>query len=162
MNQLYNVHVDDKVFRLTHNTINTYPTALLARIVNGELDENDNVVMVGNNIYIDRDPKSFAYVIDKLRNYDFDLDSITDEMFKRKVIDDLDYFDLYCVFDKKKNDTDEYDENVLENLQDVSNDPLIMQAIRDQNFVDSSSSESLEFNDDDVDEDDHDDGYEMI
>ena len=69
---------------------------------------------------------------------------------------------MYCVFDKKKNDNDEYDENVLENLQDVSNDPLIMQAIRDQNFVDSSSSESLEFNDEDIDEDDHDDGYEMI
>jgi hypothetical protein len=162
MNQLYNVHVDDKVFRLTHSTINTYPNALLARIVDGDLDENDIVIMVGNNIYIDRDPKSFAYVIDKLRNYDFDLDSITDDMFKRKVIDDLDYFDLYCVFDKTKNDNDEYDENVLENLQDVSNDPLIMQAIRDQNFVDSSSSESLEFNDDDIDEDDHDDGYEMI
>lgn len=162
MNQLYNVHVDDKVFRLTHNTINTYPNALLARIVNGDLDENDIVIMVGNNIYIDRDPKSFAYVIDKLRNYDFALDSITDEMFRRKVIDDLDYFDLYCVFDKKENNNDEYDENVLENLQDVSNDPLIMQAIRDQNFVDSSSSESLEFNDEDIDEDDHDDGYEMI
>lgn len=162
MNNIYNVHVDDKVFRLTHNTINTYPNALLARMVNGELDENDIVIMVGANIYIDRDPKSFAYVVDKLRNYDFDLDSIQDDMFRRKVIDDLDYFDLYCAFNKKEKNDDEHNEIVLENLQDVSNDPLIMQAIRDQNFMDSSSSESFDFKDEDDEEGDEDDGYEII
>ena len=92
---LFVLHVDDKIFCLTRKTIEKYPDSLLCRVINGDCTD-DIVIKSGNDIYIDRDPKSFAYVVDYLRNYDVIYDKISDEYLKSKVIDDLDYFGLYC------------------------------------------------------------------
>ena len=98
---MFIIHVDDKIFTLMRKTIESYPNTLLARAITqtGASFEHQYVRVCGSDIYVDRDPESFKYVIDRLRNYEINLDSITDEYFKRKVIDDLDYFDLLCAFD---------------------------------------------------------------
>ena len=94
-NELFTLHVDDHIFTLTRKTIEMYPNTLLVNVIDNKTTV-DRVIRVGNDIYIDRDPKSFAYVVDYLRNYDINLDDIKDDYFRRKVVDDLDYFDLYC------------------------------------------------------------------
>jgi hypothetical protein len=96
---MYKFHVDDKTFVLMRETIESYPNTLLAKGIQNPNFKDKYIKISGNDIYIDRNPESFKYVIDRLRNYEINLDSITDEFFKRRVIDDLDYFDLFCPFD---------------------------------------------------------------
>jgi hypothetical protein len=106
---MFIIHVDDKIFTLMRKTIESYPNTLLARAIKqiGTSFEHQYVRVCGSDIYVDRDPESFKYVIDRLRNYEINLDSITDEYFKKKVIDDLDYFDLLCAFDGNNDDGDD-------------------------------------------------------
>lgn len=103
-NNIFKIHVDDKFFTLTRKTIESYPDGLLAKAINNPATEYKYVVVCHNNIYVDRDPKSFSYVIDRLRNYEICVDLISDDLFRKKVIDDLDYFDLYCNFNTEECD----------------------------------------------------------
>jgi hypothetical protein len=169
MDNLFSIHVDNRVFRLTRRTIQLYPDGLLARAINTPNFADHYVIVNGNDIYVDRDPESFKYVIDKLRNYDLGFDLITDEILKKKIIDDLDYFDLYCNYNKL-DDVETHDptmvkqfwerlenddvENPMEIIQNISSDPSVLELAKEQNKVnDESSSDSLELSDED---------YEMI
>ena len=186
-NVIFTLYVDDCIFRLTRKTIEMYPNTLLINIIN-EKTTVDRIIKDGTDLYIDRDPKSFAYVVDYLRNYDVNLDDIKDEYFRRKVVDDLDYFDLYCNYnsldcevklidipnDEKKSDivTDIFaiqtepllDEGSisLEAMNDISTNPLFR---AEHKQFDESSTESIEFGEDDhISEhgSDNDSGYEII
>lgn len=119
MNKLYTIHVDDKIFVLTKDTINTHDGNLLKKAINynGGIFYDKYVMIHGDDIYVDRDPKSFSYVIDHLRNYQFNVDDITDEYFKRKVIDDLDYFGLYCNFGSIGNFDDDVNDIAEEDIK---------------------------------------------
>ncbi len=91
---MYKIHVDDKLFIVTLETINSYPDNLLAQVIQGK---QDNCVKLATpDIYVDKNPVSFAYVISTLRGYWVNLDSITDDGLRAHVIDDLEYFGLYC------------------------------------------------------------------
>lgn len=95
---MYNIYVDDKLFAVTRTTINNYPSGLLSKIINGT-GTSPYVIVDNNDLYVDRDPKSFAFVIDYLRNYDIMLSKVTDPFLREKIVDDLDYFGLYCNYD---------------------------------------------------------------
>lgn len=191
-NDLFKIHVDDKLFIMTRRTIESNPESLLARAIreNEKYDylgeEYKYVVVDGFDVYVDRNPESFVYVINKLRNYEIDLDSVTDIILKKQIIDDLDYFDLYCNYDVESCDitfctdttsecnTDEVNtlktdpisslndmspDNVnLDMMQTISNDQELSKLIKEQNIKKKceSSSDSLEFSEEDMD------GYELV
>ena len=191
-NDLFKIHVDDKLFVMTRRTIESNPESLLARAIreNEKYDylgeEYKYVVVDGFDVYVDRNPESFVYVINKLRNYEIDLDSVTDIILKKQIVDDLDYFDLYCNYDVESCDitfctdttsecnTDEVNtlktdpisslndmspDNVnLDMMQTISNDQELSKLIKEQNIKKKceSSSDSLEFSEEDMD------GYELV
>lgn len=176
MNKLYTIHVDDKIYVMTKVTIESHKGNLLAKAINwsGSVFFDKHVVIHGNDIYVDRDPKSFGYVIDYLRNYQFNVDDITDEYFKRKVIDDLDYFGLYCNYDDDYDDMPELvgDDklnklmDIISNgsfnselIQQVSNNVDAIELIKQQyenKDVEDSPVGSLDFSDSE------DDNYESV
>jgi len=91
---LFTILVDNKKFVVTRATLLNYPESLLTKLVTNK--KNDQYVAIdGNTIYIDRDPESFTFVINFYRGYKFDIEEITDNVLKSKVIADLRYFGLY-------------------------------------------------------------------
>ncbi len=131
-NEIFMLHVDDKVFNLTRRTIETYPNTLLANVINGIFVDN-RIIRDGRYLYIDRDPESFKYVVYYLRNYEVDLDLITNVFLKKQVIDDLDHFGLYCNYDKVNDNhnvvpmvgiVDEINTNDNQNITQNDDDPM--------------------------------------
>jgi hypothetical protein len=126
MNEAFNLFVDDKKFVVTKYSIKSFPGSLLDRLIEGYCVPNENkyVIKNGNDIIIDRDPKSFAYVVNYLRNYEVNLDLIDDVMFKKKVIDDLDYFELYCNYDRKVDLDDCINSSICNENDNVDSDDI--------------------------------------
>ncbi len=139
-NELFILHVDDKIFNLTRRTIETYPDTLLVNVINGVCSD-DRVIKQGKHLYIDRDPESFKYVVYCLRNYEMDINSITNDNFKRQVIDDLDHFGLYCNYDNVK------DNHSVVPMVNIADDKQNVQLDSDndemQQFVDQIISNKL-------------------
>lgn len=96
---MYKLHADDKTWVLFRETIEAFPNTLLANLIKYPTKKYPYAQIHGNDIYIDRDPASFKYVVDRMRNYEIYVDLISDDVFRKKVIDDLDHFDLYCMID---------------------------------------------------------------
>lgn len=91
---LLNIVVDDRKFIVKQSTLNKYPDSLLTKLIADK--KNDQYVFIDNNtIYIDRNPESFTYIIDFYRGYKFDIEDISDNILKSKIITDLRYFGLY-------------------------------------------------------------------
>jgi hypothetical protein len=66
----YRIIADDKVFHLSHYTIDKYPESLLYKLVNDNDTSNHAFFdKSANTITLDMDPNSVKVVIDYLRNY---------------------------------------------------------------------------------------------
>ena len=142
-NELFTLHVDDKVFYLTRRTIELYSDTLLVDVIDDKCTD-DRIIKNGNALYIDRDPKSFAYVVDYFRNYEVDLESITDSFLKKKVIDDLDHFDLYCNYDNPKNNVAPMvNININENVIVAENTECDDELDNNDTFVDQLATNKL-------------------
>ncbi|ARF09490.1 BTB/POZ domain protein [Indivirus ILV1] len=87
---------DDRKFVLQKDTFNDFPNSLLTQVVNGETTDKTIYVdpLQKNLFYVNRNPKSFGYIIDHLRGYDIDLDNINDKNLREKVLHDLKYYNL--------------------------------------------------------------------
>jgi len=92
-NELLTFYIDDHKFSLAKSLINNYPESHLLKIINGTI--KDKYIMVDkNDIYVNKDPDVFTYIIDILRGYDFVIDNIKDNRLKCKLDNDLKYFGL--------------------------------------------------------------------
>ena len=128
MESVYNIFVDDQKFIVTKATLLNFPNSLLAQLIKNNYSDECAVVN-GNNIYIDRDPKSFAFVIDTYRKYPIDVEDIQDDLLKKKVIQDLKHFKLYkeiVSFNYNQNifnaddECENEDEDILNNILKTS------------------------------------------
>lgn len=116
MDSVYNIFADDQKFIVTKATLLNFPNSLLPQLIkNNHSDEC--VVVDGNNIYIDRDPKSFLYVIDTYRKYPVDVEDIQDDLLKKKVMQDLKHFKLY-----KETVSLNYNQNIFSNDDECDNE----------------------------------------
>lgn len=92
---LYTLYADDRKFMIKGESLDQFPESLLTKlIIEGESNKycfSDS----NNNIYIDRDPISVAYIVNTYRQYDFDVDNIQDDELRNKVKTDLKLFGLY-------------------------------------------------------------------
>ncbi|MCJ7636444.1 MAG: hypothetical protein MUO21_03055 [Nitrososphaeraceae archaeon] len=95
-NNLVTFLVDDRKFVLTKNTFDDYPHSRLTQIINHEIqDKSISKDAIHDNVFhVNRDPKAFKYIIDHLRGYDVDLDTIKNSNLKNKVLHDLKYFNI--------------------------------------------------------------------
>jgi|688.fasta_scaffold341822_2 hypothetical protein len=92
-NKLLTFHIDDIKFTITKSSLNNFPNSRLAKIINGNI--NDNFVYIDkNNVYVNKDPRSFVYIIDILRGYDVNLDQNDDPKLRKKIETDIKYFGL--------------------------------------------------------------------
>lgn len=91
MNNFFNLILDDKKFMVSKSSIYSITNFLLRRILENKVVD-PNISVDGNNIFINRDPGSFSYIVDILRGYSVNLKNIKDDSLKSKVNDDLKYF----------------------------------------------------------------------
>ena len=91
---MFTIYLDNSKFMLTEYTINKYPHSLLAKIINDQIID-PFIVKKGNNIYIDRDPLIFNYIVDTYRGYKTNLENETDTIRKENVLSDFKYFGLH-------------------------------------------------------------------
>jgi len=113
-NELLTFYIDDHKFSLAKSLINNYPESHLLKIINGTI--KDKYVMVDkNDVYVNKDPEVFIYIIDVLRGYDFVIDNIKDHRLKCKLDNDLKYFGLYHTITKPTT------ESIIESKKDVMN-----------------------------------------
>ncbi|QKF94070.1 SKP1/BTB/POz domain-containing protein [Fadolivirus algeromassiliense] len=124
--------VDDHRFVLHRDTLNKHKNSIFVRVINKT--KKDPYILFDeqtNTLYVDRDPLSFAYVIDCLRGYDCQIDTITDINLRYKVIHDFKYFGLYkdthgnmdkhIIFEGEKTDEDDVGE-ILKSTENDYND----------------------------------------
>ena len=122
--ELFTFIVDDYKFTVTKSTINNYSSSHLCKVLNGTVKDNCIIVNTETNtVYIDRDPEAFAYIVDTLRGYRYDVDAITDLRLKHKVEVDLKYFGL-CKTETPKSNTvvTEKDVDEIDNILKSSNE----------------------------------------
>lgn len=95
-NNLVTFLVDDRKFVLTKDTFDDYPHSLLTQIINRETQDKSILQdsINDNTFHVNRDPKAFKYIIDHLRGYDVDIDTIKNSNLKNKVLHDLKYFNI--------------------------------------------------------------------
>ena len=124
-NSLYIIYVDNTKFYLTKNTINKSP--LLSKIING-VQTNNLIVLDKQNLYIDKDARSFSFVVDVMRGYKFDINNIMDQYLKYKIKDDLNFFGLIETLNLDldpstilKNTNEKYDDDDLPLIKQFSN-----------------------------------------
>ena len=111
-NELLTFYIDDHKFSLAKSLINNYPESHLLKIINGTI--KDKYIMVDkNDVYVNKDPEVFTYIIDILRGYDFVIDDIKDNRLKCKLDNDLKYFGLH------QTTTEPIIEPILEPKKDV-------------------------------------------
>lgn len=92
-NQLFFIHIDDKQFTLTKDSINNYPNSRLCKILFRDI-KDPNVIFETNKVYINKDPKAFAHIVDIIRGYNVNINNIIDPILKHKIQADLEYFGL--------------------------------------------------------------------
>ena len=90
---MFTIHLDNHKFMLSSTTLKKFPASLLYRIIY-EHTSDPLIVKEAYNIYIDRDPLIFTYVIDTYRGYQTDIEEISDKIKKANVLHDLKYFGL--------------------------------------------------------------------
>jgi len=103
-NELLIINIEDKKFMINKTFINNYPNSRLAKIINKSIDDK-YVIIKNNNIYINKDPEVFMYILDMLKGYELNMEDITDNRLKNKIISDLRYFGLYDEFQNQKSYT---------------------------------------------------------
>lgn len=103
MNIPIEILIDDCKFITTIECINSHKNFLLSKIINHEV-KDQNVVMTGNKLYINRDPESFKIIMDFIRGYYIDINSYDVKLIS-KFQNDLEYFNLVDYFSEtnKKN-----------------------------------------------------------
>lgn len=123
----YTLIVDDTKFFLSRKTIEK--SDILLNIIDG-ISTNDHFYINENNIYIDRDSKSFSYIIDLLRGYDVNVNYIVDFNLRKRVEDDAKYFGLHQHL-KKNFDVpninmeceDDMEDNTGDNIKNIESKP---------------------------------------
>ena len=117
--------VDDRKFILTRETLSKHSGNFFTQILN-KTKQDATVVYddLHNMLYIDRDPRSFAYIVDYLRGYfiyeESKLDGITDMDLREKVKYDFKYFGL----DNSQNSNQNLDDvaEILKSTDESYND----------------------------------------
>lgn len=111
-NDFYTILIDDYRFTLLKSTLINNNSFLISRMIMTN-EKNDFIKINGNTIYIDKDPLSFKYVLDKIRGYEIEIDNINDNNLKKKVINDLNFFGL-----NNENKKDWNQDSILNNMSD--------------------------------------------
>ncbi|AYV76938.1 MAG: BTB/POZ domain protein [Barrevirus sp.] len=97
MDNLITFLVDGRTYVLLRDTFSKHPDSLLTKIINFEVTDK-SVIYSGNHslttFYVNKDPKSFKYVVDYLRGYPVIINKIKNENLRNKVLMDFNYFGL--------------------------------------------------------------------
>lgn len=73
-NPIYEIFLDDKKFIISYNLLKSNPDFLLSKILFDKFT-NPSIIVLGQTIFIDRDPYLFSYVLKKLRGYNIKYES---------------------------------------------------------------------------------------
>ena len=98
MDNFYNILLDGKKFTLSKASIYAFPNFLIKKIIEKTVVD-PNIEVEGNNIFLNKDPKSFSFIVDILRGYPFDINKVDDIYLKSKIECDLKYFGMIKVAD---------------------------------------------------------------
>ena len=95
MEKYYTIQIDDRVFRVSKQTLLKYPNSKFAEIIKN--NTNDHKILLdrmSNTFFVDSDPESFKVVLEMMRGYTNNLNHITDQYLLRKINKDLQYFNI--------------------------------------------------------------------
>lgn len=92
-NNFYTIYIDDKKFCLSKATLTKNGNSLLANIIKDE-ESTEYISLIENNIFIDRDPHSFSFILDMMRGYKIDLNEINDPILKKKIESDIEFYNI--------------------------------------------------------------------
>lgn len=117
--------VDDHKFVLSKETFNDHPHSLLTHVI--KYDTIDKHIVLDkdhdNIFHVSRNPKSFKYIVDHLRGYDIDINSIKNINLRNMVLHDLKYFNLdYNVINLDVPSEQDDESNSIENILKPSNE----------------------------------------
>lgn len=118
MNKVFVIRMDDHKYTLTLESINKFPNSHLYEILVKKI-KDPHVFIQTDQIYIDKDPIAFSYIVDILRGYECDINAITDPKLKHKIMIDLSYFGPFEQSENFKDlDTTILQSNDQEKIQD--------------------------------------------
>lgn len=99
--------LDTKKYTISSHSLLKFKDSLLYKAING-IEQCHLIYVDNNNVYIDRDPKSFSYIVDILRGYDVDVEEIKDMRLKNKVWTDLQFYRINLELNHKTDDTNDF------------------------------------------------------
>jgi hypothetical protein len=161
---LITILVDDIKYIISLHTLNQFKDCLLTQVIHGEKTD-PYITIVDHQVYVDVDPISFSFVIQKLRGYDFDPNEIINPNLKNKVLSDLAYFgliqndilDTSVLLSHNKDNIDSFINTIEERLKTnpyatinaLSNDDIVQQIIKSTaHQQNDSDTDSLELEED--------------